>query len=397
MTDDPVRIAVIGQGFMGRAHSFGWARARSLRPSRLRPELTVLCGRDRAALARNAASYGFAGWSDRWQEVVRRSDVDLVDICTPGASHAEIALAALDAGKHVLVEKPLANSLEEATRLAEAAEAAAARGVFAMVGFNYRRVPAVAAARQLIEQGRLGRLRHVRAAYLQDWLVDAAFPLTWRLDASQAGSGALGDLASHAIDLVRFLSGEPITEVTGLLETFVTERPRASSATGLSATANAAAASGPVTVDDACVLLARLGGGALVTLEATRMAPGHKNGLTIEINGSAGSLRFDLERLNELEVYELGAPQEGFTRVLVTDPGDPYLAQWWPPGHVLGWEHSFVHEFEDFLEAIAERRQPQPSFSDGLVTQAVLDAAARSARSRSWIALDQGSQPKEQC
>lgn len=395
MTRAPVRIAVIGQGFMGRAHSFGWARARSLRFSGPQPELTVLCGRDRAALARNAASYGFAGWSDRWQEVVRRSDVDLIDICTPGVSHAEIALAALDAGKHVLVEKPLANSLEEATRLAEAAETAAAHGAFAMVGFNYRRVPAAAAARQFIEQGRLGRLRHVRAAYLQDWLVDASFPLTWRLDASQAGSGALGDLASHAIDLVRFLSGEPITEVTALLETFVAQRPRASSATGLSATANAAA-SGRVTVDDACVLLARLGGGALVTLEATRMAPGHKNGLTIEINGSAGSLRFDLERLNELEVYELGAPQEGFTRVLVTDPGDPYLAQWWPPGHVLGWEHSFVHEFEDFLDAIAERRQPQPSFSDGLVTQAVLDAAARSAWSRSWIALDQGSQAKEQ-
>ncbi len=289
---------------------------------------------------------------------------------------------------------PLANSLKEATRLAEAAEAAAARGVLAMVGFNYRRVPAIAAARQLIEQGRLGRLRHVRAMYLQDWLVDASFPMTWRMDASQAGSGALGDLASHAIDLVRFLSGEPITEVTGLLETFVAERPRASPATGLNATADAVEAPGRVTVDDACVLLARLGGGALVTLEATRMAPGHKNGLTIEINGSEGSLRFDLERLNELEVYELHAPQEGFTRVLVTNPDSPYLAQWWPPGHILGWEHSFVHEFEDFLDAIAEHRQPQPSFSDGLVTQAVLDAAARSAESRSWIAIDQVSQAK---
>jgi predicted dehydrogenase len=390
MTQDPIRVAVIGQGFMGRAHSFGWARTRALRPSGLRPELAVLCGRDRTALAQNAASYGFAEWSDNWEEVVRRSDVDLVDICTPGVSHVEIALAALAAGKHVLCEKPLANSLKEATRLAEAAEAAAARGVFAMVGFNYRRVPAIAAARQLIEQGRLGRLRHVRAMYLQDWLVDASFPMTWRMDASQAGSGALGDLASHAIDLVRFLSGEPITEVTGLLETFVAERPRASSATGQ----NAVGAPGRVTVDDACVLLARLGGGALVTLEATRMAAGHKNGLTIEINGSEGSLRFDLERLNELEVYELRAPQEGFTRVLVTNPDSPYLAQWWPPGHILGWEHTFVHEFEDFLDAIAERRQPQPSFSDGLVTQAVLDAAARSAASRSWIAIDQVSQAK---
>jgi predicted dehydrogenase len=396
MTRDPIHIAVIGQGFMGRAHSFGWARARSLAPSRLLPELTVLCGRDRATLARNAASYGFAGWSDRWEEVVRRSDVDLVDICTPGVSHAEIALAALTAGKHVLCEKPLANSLAEAAQLAAAAGAAAARGVFAMVGFNYRRVPAIAAARLLIGQGRLGRLRHVRARYLQDWLVDASFPLTWRLDASQAGSGALGDLGSHAIDLVRFLSDEPITEVMGLLETFVTDRPRAGSAIGLSATATSVQARGRVTVDDACVLLARLGGGALVTVEATRLAPGCKNALTIEINGTEGSLRFDLERLNELEVYEVDAPHQGFSRVLVTEPGSPYLAQWWPPGHVLGWEHSFVHEFEDFLEAIAERRQPQPSFLDGLATQVVLDAATRSAKSRSWIAIDQVSQAKGQ-
>jgi predicted dehydrogenase len=387
MTRDPIRIAVIGQGFMGRAHSFGWARARSLEPSRFRPELTVLCGRDRAALAQNAASYGFAGWSDRWEEVVRRSDVDLVDICTPGVSHAEIALAALTAGKHVLCEKPLANSLEEAIQLAAAAGAAAARGVFAMVGFNYRRVPAIAAACRLIGQGRLGKLRHVRAAYLQDWLVDPSFPLTWRLDASQAGSGALGDLGSHVIDLVRFLSGEPITEVLGLVETFVAERPHAGSAVGLSATAASARARGRVTVDDACVLLARLGGGALATIEATRMAPGHKNALAIEINGTEGSLRFNLERLNELEVYEVHAPQKGFARMLVTEPDSPYLAQWWPPGHVLGWEHSFVHEFEDFLEAIAERRPPQPSFLDGLATQAVLDAATRSARSRTWIAV----------
>ena len=236
----------------------------------------------------------------------------------------------------------------------------------------------------------------MRAAYLQDWLVDPSFPLTWRLDASQAGSGALGDLGSHVIDLVRFLSGEPITEVMGLLETFVAERPRAGSSVGLSATAGPARARGRVTVDDACVLLARLGGGTLATIEATRMAPGHKNALAIEINGAEGSLRFNLERLNELEVYEVRAPQQGFARVLVTEPDSPYLAQWWPPGHVLGWEHSFVHEFEDFLAAIAERRQPQPSFLDGLATQAVLDAATRSARSRTWIAIEEASQAKEQ-
>jgi predicted dehydrogenase len=383
-----LRVAVIGQGFMGRAHSFGWARCRALEDSRLRPELTVLCGRDRQALAAHAAQYGFAGWSDNWAEVVRRDDVDLVDICTPGASHAEIALTALGAGKHVLCEKPLANTIGQARLLATAAKKAAAQGAFAMVGFNYRRVPAVAAARGLIEQGRIGAVRHVRAAYLQDWLVDPSFPLTWRLDDRQAGSGALGDLLAHVVDLVRFLTGEEIEEVVSLLETFVTERPVAASGVGLSATAGAAKTTGPVTVDDACAVLARLQGGALATLEATRMAPGRKNALVIELNGSLGSLRFDLERLNELEFYEVGAPLDGFSRMLVTNPGDPYLGQWWPPGHILGWEHTFAHEFEDLMAAIAERRQPEPSFFDGLVTQAVLDAVSRSAVSRSWTTVD---------
>jgi predicted dehydrogenase len=386
-----LRVAVIGQGFMGRAHSFGWARAAALEGSRLSPVLAVLCGRDRQALAVHAARYGFAGWSDDWAEVVRRDDVDLVDICTPGASHAEIALAALAAGKHVLCEKPLANTIDEAGQLAAAAERAASNGVFATVGFNYRRVPAVAMARGLIERGRVGTIRHVRAVYLQDWLVDPSFPLTWRLDRGEAGSGALGDLLAHVVDLVRFLSGEEIDEVVSLLETFVSERPLAASGVGLSATAGEAQATGRVTVDDACAVLARLHGGALATLEATRVAPGRKNALVIELNGSKGSLRFDLERLNELELYEVGAPMDGFSRVLVTNPSDPYLDQWWPPGHILGWEHSFVHEFEDLMAAIAERRQPEPSFFDGFVTQAVLDAVSRSAASRSWTTVDRGS------
>jgi predicted dehydrogenase len=382
---EALRVAVVGQGFMGRAHAFAWARSAALEESRLRPQLTVLCGRDCEALPAHARLYGFAAWSDNWADVVHRDDVDIIDICTPGASHAGIALAALAAGKHVLCEKPLANTLDEARQLAAAAAESANKGVFAMCGFNYRRVPALAAAQALIARGRIGSVRHVRAAYLQDWLVDPSFPLTWRLDGRQAGSGALGDLLAHVVDLVRFLCGEELDEVVSLLKTFVTERPMASGGVGLSAQATAGGATGPVTVDDACAVLARLESGAHATLEATRMAPGRKNALNIELNGSLGSVRFDLERLNELEIYEPGASADGFSRMLVTNPGDPYLSQWWPPGHVLGWEHTFVHELQDLMAAIAERRQPEPSFYDGFLTQAVLDAVSRSAASQSWV------------
>ncbi len=383
-----LRVAVIGQGFMGRAHAFGWARAGVLEASRMRPELTVLCGRDGAALAAHAARYGFAGWSDNWAEVVGRDDVDLVDICTPGSSHAEIALAALAAGKHVLCEKPLANTVDEARQMAGAAREAAARGVLTMVGFNNRRVPALAAARALVAEGRLGTLRHVRAVYLQDWLVDPLFPLTWRLDGAEAGSGAVGDILSHVVDLVRFLTGEEVDEVVSVLQTFVAERPVGASGAGLSATAGGDGNKGPVTVDDACAVLARLSGGALATMEATRMATGRKNALVIELNGSAGTLRFELERLNELELFELGARVDGFSRRFVTSPGDPYAGQWWPPGHIIGWEHSFVHEFQDFMAAIADGRPLEPSFFDGFLTQAVLDAVSRSAASRAWVPVD---------
>ena len=373
---------------MGRAHSLGWARAAELAGSRLRPELSVLCGRDRAALERNAALYGFKRTSDRWQDVIASEDVDLVDICTPGSSHAEVALGALSAGKHVLCEKPLANTLDQARQLASAASKARQRGVFAMVAFNYRRVPAVASARAFVAEGRLGALRHVRAHYLQDWLVDPEFPLAWRLDASQAGSGALGDLGAHLIDLVRHLTGDEFQEVAAQLETFVTERPVASAATGLSGQASVGAPKRPVTVDDAAVVLARLRRGALVTLEATRMAPGRKNALVIELNGARASVHFELERLNELQLYETGAAVDGFTTKLVTNATDPYMGQWWPPGHIIGWEHTFVHEFQDLMAAIADRRQPEPSFEDGLATQVVLDAVSAAASRHSWVSVE---------
>jgi predicted dehydrogenase len=248
-----------------------------------------------------------------------------------------------------------------------------------MVGFNYRRVPALALARRLVEQGRLGTLRHLRAVYLQDWLTDAGAPMTWRMRAERAGSGALGDLGAHIVDLAQYLTGDAIAGVCALTATFTKERPLAG--TG---------ATGEVTVDDAALFTARLGSGALASFEATRYAAGRKNGLRIELNGSAGSLAFDLERLNELEFYDHAEPAEtaGFRRVIVTEPGHPYLAAWWPPGHTLGWEHTFAHQAADLLTALAEGRQPEPSFGDGLRVQRVLDAVQRSAAAGSaWTEI----------
>jgi predicted dehydrogenase len=305
--------------------------------------------------------------------------VDLVDVCTPGDLHAEVAIAALEAGKHVLCEKPLANTLAEAEAMAAAAARAAARGVRAMTGFNYRRVPAVALARQLVTEGRIGQLRHVRASYLQDWLVDPSFPLTWRLQRERAGSGALGDLGAHIVDLAQYLTGELIAGVSAVTATFVAERP-------LAEAPGAAPRSGPVTVDDAAVFTARLASGALASFEATRFATGHKNQLRIELNGDRGSLAFDLERLNELEFYDRAEGAEaGFRRISVTEPGHPYLSAWWPPGHVLGWEHTFTHEVRDLVTAIAAGTDPAPSFADGLQVQRVLAAVEQSAaRESSW-------------
>lgn len=363
-------IGMVGYAFMGRAHSLAWQAVSRVFDVPLRPRLAAVCGRDKAAAREAAGRLGWAAAETDWRALIARDDVGLIDICAPGDLHAPIAVAALEAGKHVLCEKPLANTLAEAEAMNAAAEAAWAGGARAMVGFNYRRVPALALARQLAAAGRLGDLRHVRAVYLQDWLTSPAAPMTWRLQAGRAGSGALGDLGAHLVDLVRYLTGEEITVVSALSATFTGSRPLADGS-GV----------GSVTVDDAVVFTARLGSGALASFEATRCAAGRKNGLRIELNGSAGSLAFDLERLNELEFYEThGDPAaSGFRRILVTGETHPYLSAWWPPGHTLGWEHTFTHQARDLLAAIADGGQPSPSFADGLAVQRVLDAVQRSA------------------
>ncbi|NGO76404.1 Gfo/Idh/MocA family oxidoreductase [Streptomyces sp. YC504] len=375
---------MVGYAFMGAAHSQGWRTAGRVFDLPLQPRLAAICGRDATAVQAAADRHGWAAAETDWRALINRDDVQLVDICTPGDSHAEIAIAALEAGKHVLCEKPLANTVEEAEAMLEAAERAAARGQLAMVGFNYRRVPAMALARQMVADGRIGAIHHVRVTYLQDWLVDPEFPLTWRLEREHAGSGALGDLGAHIVDLAQYVTGSQITGVSALTETFIRERPLlAGSSAGLSGAASGER--GQVTVDDAALFTGRFANGALASFEATRFATGRKNALRLELNGEKGSLAFDLERLNELEFHDqtLPAGTAGFRRILVTEPEHPYLEAWWPPGHGLGYEHTFVHQARDLVHAIASGTAPAPSFADGLQVQRVLAAVEESAAKNS--------------
>jgi predicted dehydrogenase len=377
-------IGMVGYAFMGRAHSQAWRTVGHFFDLPLTPRLAAICGRDQAAVAAAAARLGWPAWETDWKRLVGRDDVDLVDVCTPGSSHAEISIAALEAGKHVLCEKPLANTVEEARAMAAAAARAAEGGVRAMVGFNFRRVPAVALARELIAAGRLGAVRHVRAAYLGAHMVDPEFPLVWRLRVEEAGSGALGDLGAHAVDLAQYLVGDRIAGVAGLTETFVKERPLPGGAPidrGATPEPPGPPARGPVTVDDAALFIARFAGGALGSFEATRFATGHDEGLRVEVNGELGSVIWELGALNELRLFDASDEPvtQGFRRIQVTRASHPYAGAWWPEGHTIGYEHTFTHEVRDLLEAIAAGRDPVPSFADGLAVQQVLDAVARSA------------------
>ncbi|MFI7544859.1 Gfo/Idh/MocA family protein [Actinoplanes sp. NPDC049599] len=385
-----LRVGMVGYAFMGAAHSQAWRTVNRAFDLPLSARMSVVCGRDEEKVAAAAAKLGWEGHATDWRAVVARDDIDLVDICTPGDTHREIALAALAAGKHVLCEKPLANTVAEAREMAAAAAQARSRGVRAMCAFNYRRVPAVALMRKLVADGRIGTIRHVRAVYLQDWIVDPEFPLVWRLRRDVAGSGALGDIGAHIVDLTQYVTGQSITGVSALTETFVRERPLPTAAAGLSAEGNGSTGRGPVTVDDAALFLARLDGGAVATYEATRFATGRKNGLRVELNGSLGSLVFDFERMNELEFYDAALPttEQGFSRILVTEPDHPYMAAWWPAGHPIGYEHTFTHEFRDLIEAIAAGQDPTPSFADALQVQLVLDAVERSAAASAWVDVE---------
>jgi len=385
-----LRVGMIGYEFMGAAHSQAWRTVNHAFDLPLSARMSVICGRDEAKVSAAAAKLGWAEHSTDWRAVVARDDIDLIDICSPGNTHAEITLAALAAGKHVLCEKPLANTVAEAREMTRAAAQAKAAGVRVMCGFNYRRTPAVALMRQLVAAGRIGELRHVRAVYLQDWIVDPQFPLVWRLRREIAGSGSLGDIGAHIVDLTQFVTGQLIGKVSALTETFIKQRPLPTVSAGLAAAGGGGGATGEVTVDDAALFLARLDGGAVATYEATRFATGRKNGMRVELNGSTGSLAFDFERMNELEFYDATLPsaERGFRRILVTEPEHPYLAAWWPPGHPIGYEHTFTHEVRDLIAALAAGVDPTPSFTEALQVQLVLDAVERSAATGSWTDVE---------
>ena len=367
-----LNIALIGYGFMGRAHSNAWRQVRSFFDVPFEPVLKIICGRNETKVSKIADKFGWQEYSASWEEVVRRDDIDIVDICTPGYTHLPIALASAQAKKIIFCEKPLANSLGEAEQMLAAASA---NKCLHMICHNYRRAPAVSLARDLISAGRIGDIYHYRGTYLQDWLVDPNFAAVWRLDKAQAGSGALGDLFSHSTDLARYLVSE-ITEVSGLLKTFINQRPMP----GREGTAH-------VDVDDAALAMMKFENGAVGTIEATRYATGRKNYNRFEINGSRGSIVFNLERMNELELFINEGPESGFRTIHATNPAHPYMKSWWPQGHIIGYEHTFIHTVFDLLKAVDEQRLPSPNFEDGVKNQRVLDAVERSAQSQRWEAV----------
>jgi len=367
-----INVGIVGTKFMGRAHSNAYLDVSHFFDLPARPVMRAACGRNASDLGAFAKRFGWQSTETSWERLVARDDVDLVDICTSNATHLPIAVAAAMAGKHVFCEKPIAMNADEARQMLNAVREA---GVRHMVAFNYRRVPAIILAKQLIERGRIGTVRHLNAVYYQDWLVDPSFPIVWRHDVQEAGSGAHGDMNAHTVDLARYLVGE-IDAVSGAQEIFVEERPLADE----SGTAT-------VTADDAMYFLARFRDGALGSFVATRFATGRKNYLRLEIFGSEGSLIFNLERLNELGFYSRGdeANEQGFRTIMVTESTHPFVGAWWPPGHIIGWEHTFIHEVRDLLLAIDKGEPVCPDFYDGLRCQQVLDCAIQSARERRWV------------
>jgi predicted dehydrogenase len=390
---DHINVALLGSKFMGRAHSNAWSKVAHFFDVDPQPVMHTVAGRNAEELAAFAAQWGWANASTDWRSVVNEPDVGLVDIGTPNNVHAEQAIAALEAGKHVACEKPLAGTLADAEAMAAAAATASGQ---TFVWYNYRRVPAVALAHQLVQSGAIGRVYHARACYLQSW-GGPDTPLLWRFQGDVAGSGAHGDLNAHIIDAVRFVTGEEITTVEGAIEhTFIEERDLLDGGSGgeIAGTGAATAgAKGQSTVDDAVMFLARLSGGGIASFEASRLATGYHNANRFEIHGERGALRFDFERMNELGFYDASGDGKtgGWTTIDATRGGDghPYAAAWWPDSHGLGYEHGFVNQAADILTMVGGGQPvvPMPDFADALRTQKVLHAAIESARHRSPITI----------
>ncbi len=382
-----LNVAIIGTKFMGKAHSNAWLNTPHFFDLGIRPVLKVAVGTDPDGTRALAENWGWEEWSTDWREVVARPDIDIIDIATPTYLHHDMAVAAAEHGKHIFLEKPFAISLEQSRAMLAAAEKA---GVVTYVNHNYRRVPAVRLAKKLIDDGFVGRLFHWRSTYLQDWIVDPAFPLTWHLRRETAGYGAHGDLGSHSVDLARYLIGE-VAAVTGMTANFITERPLpGAGAATFSAGAGESTESGPVTVDDASFFIAQFDNGVLGSFEVSRFAPGRKNYNYFEIYGSEGSIAFNGERMNELQVFSRNDPAyaQGFRTILATEAGQhDYIANWWPPGHLIGYEHEFHHGVVDFMRAIETGGTVEPNFYDGMKEMEVLDAAMASARSGQKVSL----------
>ncbi|MCL2513779.1 MAG: Gfo/Idh/MocA family oxidoreductase [Oscillospiraceae bacterium] len=379
-----LNIGLVGYKFMGRAHSSAYMRIPMFFDPGADIRLKSICGRNAQWLADVQKKFGFEGYDTNWKELVKRPDIDIIDITTPSNFHKEIAVAAAENGKHVFCEKPLALNVKDAEEMLAAAKKA---GVKHQIGFNYRFAPAIQLAKKLIDDGRLGKIFHYRALYLQDWIIDPAFPLVWRLDKKVCGSGSLGDLGAHIIDLGRYLVGE-YDSVVGMEKTFVKQRPLVERMEGLSGSANADAPLGNVEVDDATVAMFDFKNGAIGTIEATRFSAGHDNDMVFEINGEKGSIRYRFERMNELEFYDRennNGETKGFINIAASQGCHNYAANWWPAGHVLGYDHTFVHELYEFIKAAANDAPTSPDFEDGVACSRVIEAIEESIKERCWI------------
>lgn len=381
-----INVGLVGYKFMGKAHSNALSRLGMFFDCGAQVNKKAICGRDEAWVKKSAEKFGWVGYETEWEKLVARSDIDVIDITAPSNAHKAIAIAAAENGKHIFCEKPLALTLADAREMLEAVRK---NGVRHQIGFNYRFAPAVQLMKNMIDAGKIGTIRHVRASYLQDFIIDPEFPLIWRLRKEVCGSGSLGDLGAHFIDLARFLAGD-FKRVMGMQKTFIKSRPMVENMIGLSASANENAPRGEVDVDDGTVFIAEFENGALGVFEATRFAQGHKNDLSIEINGDKGSLKFVFERMNELQYFSAGdeAGLQGFRLIQASEGVHPYMSAWWPAGHVIGYEHTFVHEMYEFFKAVAAGTGTSPDFSDGVKCSQVIEAVELAAQRRAAVDIN---------
>jgi len=374
-----LNVGMIGYQFMGKAHSNAWLKTPLFFDAKYKPVLKAVCGRHKEPLQAFADRWGWQEVETDWRKIIERDDIDIIDIVAPTYLHHDIVIQAAQAGKHIFCEKPLALNFKQAQEMYQAVKDA---GIIHYLNHNYRKCPAILLAKQLIDQGKLGTIFHWKGEYLQDWIVDPNFPLTWHLKKETAGSGSHNDLNSHSVDLARFLVGD-IKSVTAMTTNFVKERPLPDdTGEGAFNSKTQRQETGEVTVDDASFMLTEFANGALGSFQASRFALGRKNYNRFEIYGSKGSIVFNLERMNELQYFSKEDPKfcQGFRTILATESCHPYISSWWPPGHIIGYEHEFVHSTYEFLNAIAQNKLPEPNIYDGLKVMQILDAGLESAK-----------------